>query len=42
VEDQKEDLQHDRETYVDSEGNKYYFAFGLNWKLVINDGRVLK
>jgi beta-glucosidase len=42
VEEQKEDMQHDMECYVDSDGNKYDFAFGLNWKGVINDSRVLK
>lgn len=42
VEEQKEDVPHDMECYVDSEGNKYDFAFGLNWKGVINDSRTLK
>ena len=42
VEAQKEDMPHDMECYIDSMGNKYDFAFGLNWKGVINDGRVLK
>ncbi|MEO6719340.1 MAG: glycoside hydrolase family 3 N-terminal domain-containing protein [Ferruginibacter sp.] len=42
VEEQKEDVPHDMECHVDSEGNKYDFAFGLNWKGVIKDGRVLK
>ncbi|WP_411273025.1 glycoside hydrolase family 3 N-terminal domain-containing protein [Daejeonella sp.] len=42
VEQQKEDVPHDMECYVDSEGNKYDFAFGLNWKGVIKDARVLK
>ena len=42
VEQQKEDMPHDMECYVDSEGNKYDFAFGLNWKGVIKDARVLK
>ena len=42
VEQQKEDVPHDMECYVDSEGNKYDFAFGLNWKGVIKDVRVLK
>jgi beta-glucosidase len=27
------------ECHVDSEGNKYDFAFGMNWKGVISDGR---
>jgi beta-glucosidase len=39
VEEQKEDVSHDMECYIDSEGNKYDFAFGLNWKGVINDSR---
>lgn len=30
----------DLECYKDSEGNVYDFAFGLNWKGVINDDRV--
>ncbi len=42
VEQQKEDVPHDMECYIDSEGNKYDFAFGLNWKGVIKDARVLK
>jgi beta-glucosidase len=42
VEEQKEDVPHDMECYVDSEGNKYDFAFGLNWKGVIKDSRTLK
>lgn len=28
--------------YVDSEGHAYDFAFGMNWKGVINDERVQK
>ncbi len=42
VEDQKEDVPHDMECYVDSEGNKYDFAFGLNWKGAIKDSRTAK
>jgi beta-glucosidase len=42
VEKQKEDSPHDMEVHVDSEGNPYNFGFGLNWKGVINDKRVLK
>ena len=42
VEQQKEDVPHDMECYVDSEGNVYDFAFGLNWKGVIKDGRTIK
>ncbi len=39
VEKQFEDVPHDLECYVDDQGNKYDFAFGLNWKGVINDER---
>ena len=42
VEQQNEDVPHDMDCHVDSEGNKYDFAFGLNWKGVIKDARVLK
>lgn len=42
VETQLEDVPHDMECHVDSEGNKYDFAFGLNWKGVISDGRTEK
>lgn len=40
VEAQNEDEPRDMECYVDSEGNTYDFAFGLNWSGVINDERV--
>ena len=40
VEQQLEDVPHDMKVHVDSEGNAYDFAFGLNWKGVINDKRV--
>jgi beta-glucosidase len=40
VEEQSEDLAFDMECHVDSEGNVYDFAFGLNWSGVINDDRV--
>ena len=40
VEQQQEDTPHDMKVHVDSEGNKYDFGFGLNWKGVINDKRV--
>jgi len=40
VEQQAEDVPHDMKVHVDSEGNAYDFAFGLNWKGVINDKRV--
>ncbi|MDR2232445.1 MAG: glycoside hydrolase family 3 protein [Tannerella sp.] len=42
VEEQYEDTPRDMECYKDSEGNIYDFAFGLNWKGVINDARVAK
>ena len=40
VEEQCEDLPFDMNCYVDADGNSYDFAFGLNWKGVINDKRV--
>lgn len=39
VETQFEDVPRDMKCYVDSEGNTYDFAFGLNWKGVIEDER---
>ncbi len=42
VEQQYEDVSHDMECYVDSEGNTYDFAFGLSWEGVINDARTEK
>ena len=42
VEAQFEDVPRDMKPYVDSEGHTYDFAFGLNWKGVINDDRVAK
>ncbi|OFX59412.1 MAG: beta-glucosidase [Bacteroidetes bacterium GWB2_41_8] len=42
VEEQFEDVPRDMKCYVDSEGNSYDFAFGLNWQGVINDARVAK
>ena len=42
VEEQFEDVPMDMKCYVDSEGNTYDFAFGLNWSGVINDWRVEK
>jgi len=42
VEKQFEDVPHDMECYVDDQGNKYDFAFGLNWKGVISDERTSK
>jgi beta-glucosidase len=42
VETQKEDVPRDMIPYVDSDGNVYDFAFGLNWSGVIHDQRVSK
>ncbi len=42
VEEQYEDVPRDMKCYVDSDGNTYDFAFGLNWNGVINDERVTK
>jgi len=42
VEKQAEDVPYDMECYRDSEGNRYDFGFGLNWKGVIKDARVKK
>ena len=42
VEQQFEDVPRDMKVHVDSEGNGYDFAFGLNWKGVIKDNRTAK
>lgn len=42
VEEQYEDVPRDMKCYVDSEGNKYDFGFGLNWQGVVSDQRVTK
>jgi beta-glucosidase len=42
VEAQLEDVPRDMEPHVDSNGNAYDFAFGLNWSGVINDNRTEK
>lgn len=42
VEKQFEDVPHDMKPYKDSDGNVYDFAFGLNWKGVIQDARTIK
>lgn len=42
VEHQAEDTPHDMDCYVDKDGNTYDFAYGLNWKGVIDDDRVKK
>lgn len=39
VEEQFEDVSHDMRCHIDTEGNSYDFAFGLNWKGVISDER---
>ncbi len=40
VEAQSEDVPRDVECYVDSNGNTYDFAYGLNWNGIIDDERV--
>jgi beta-glucosidase len=42
VEKQAEDVPHDMDCYVDKDGNKYDFGFGLNWKGVIKDDRTAR
>jgi beta-glucosidase len=42
VEKQFEDVPFDMECHTDTEGNKYDFGFGLNWKGVIKDARTEK
>lgn len=42
VELQMEDVPYDMDCYVDSEGNAYDFAYGLNWSGTIMDSRVKK
>ncbi|MGF1587188.1 MAG: glycoside hydrolase family 3 N-terminal domain-containing protein [Bacteroidales bacterium] len=42
VEAQFEDVPRDMECHVDSDGNTYDFAFGLNWSGVIKDDRTAK
>jgi beta-glucosidase len=42
VEKQAEDVPYDMECHKDSEGNRYDFGFGMNWKGVIKDGRGTK
>ncbi|MDL2265589.1 hypothetical protein LJC43_04325 [Parabacteroides sp. OttesenSCG-928-G21] len=34
-----EDTPHDMIPYIDSEGNRYTFGFGLNWEGIISDAR---
>lgn len=42
VEAQFEDVPRDMKCHVDSDGNTYNFAFGLNWSGVIKDDRTAK
>lgn len=42
VEKQHEDVPFDMECHKDTEENVYDFAYGLNWKGVINDARTAK
>ena len=42
VEMQDEDVPRDMDCHVDSEGNTYDFAFGLNWSGIIQDERTEK
>ncbi|OPJ57908.1 glycoside hydrolase family 3 protein [Clostridium oryzae] len=42
VENQNEDAAHDMECYVDSDGNRYDFAYGMNYRGIIDDERVKK
>ena len=42
VEEQYEDVPYDMDCYVDSDGNAYDFAFGLNWSGRISDKRTEK
>lgn len=42
VEEQYEDVPHDMKCHIDSEGHRYDFGYGLNWKGVIQDGRNAK
>lgn len=42
VEAQFEDVPRDMKCHIDSEGNTYDFAFGLNWSGVIKDERTAK
>ena len=42
VEEQCEDVPYDLECHVDTEGNTYDFAYGMNWSGVIDDERTAK
>jgi len=42
VEKQLEDVPRDMDSYVDGEGHRYDFAYGLDWQGVIRDARTAK
>lgn len=42
VEEQYEDVPHDMECHVDSEGHAYDFAYGLGWSGIIDDARTAR
>jgi beta-glucosidase len=42
VEKQSEDLPYDMTCHKDTDGHTYDFGFGMNWKGVIKDARVMK
>lgn len=42
VEEQFEDRAHDMQVHIDTEGHAYDFAYGLNFKGIINDERTKK
>ena len=42
VEKQFEDVPHDMTPYIDAQGHRYDFGYGLNWKGVIQDARTKK
>ena len=42
VEKQAEDVPQDMKCHTDTEGSVYDFGFGMNWKGVIKDARVVK
>ena len=42
IEEQMEDVPFDMECYVDADGHRYDFGFGLNWGGVICDARTAK
>lgn len=42
VEEQQEDVPHDMRPLVDTDGNAWDFAYGMNWSGVIDDARTAK